>query len=151
MPRKNYPETHRGQTLPNNIEQIMKDCDACDFNWRKIADLYCIGHTANFYSTIRKRLEAADKLDWFYQQRDARRKELYEKVLDHAEDELERVAMSKKITREKVAALTLLLKTKGKVRGFTEKSELDITTGGEKINVIKLIEVKQPDKPTKID
>jgi len=154
MPQKgphNYPKKRHFRTMPDNIEQIMADCDACDFNWGKIADHYCMGNSKNPMSSIRKRLLQADKLQWFYEQRDIRRKELYEKVLDKAEDELERVALHSKITREKVTALALLLKTKGKSRGFTEKSELDVTTGGEKINTIRLIEVRGPNTPQKID
>jgi len=75
MPQKgphNYPKKRHFRTMPDNIEQIMADCDACDFNWYKIADLYCMGNTKNPISSIRKRLVQADKLQWFYEQRDIR-------------------------------------------------------------------------------
>lgn len=41
------------------------------------------------------------------------------------------------------ASIFFTLKTLGKKRGFSERQELDITTGGEKINTIRLIEVKK--------
>jgi hypothetical protein len=60
----------------------------------------------------------------------AKVEELENVVLDFAESQLH-----KQVKEGNVAATIFLLKTKGKKRGYIERSEFDHTTKGEKINV----------------
>ena len=46
--------------------------------------------------------------------------------------------MHKQIADNSTAATIFFLKTKGKTRGYTEKSEIDITSGGQSITDIKI-------------
>ena len=54
-------------------------------------------------------------------------------ALDFAESQLHQ-----QISDNSTAATIFYLKTKGKTRGYTEKSELDVTSGGSKITDIKI-------------
>ncbi len=54
-------------------------------------------------------------------------------ALDFAESQLH-----KQIADNSTAATIFFLKTKGKTRGYTEKSEIDITSGGQSITDIKI-------------
>lgn len=54
-------------------------------------------------------------------------------ALDFAESQLH-----KQISGNSTAATIFFLKTKGKSRGYTEKNELDITSGGNSITDIKI-------------
>ena len=61
-------------------------------------------------------------------------KELENVALDFAESQLH-----KQISENSTAATIFYLKTKGKKRGYIEKNELDITSGNEKIQMNKNI------------
>jgi len=54
-------------------------------------------------------------------------------ALDFAESQLHQ-----QIQDNSTAATIFFLKTKGKTRGYTEKSELDVTSGGKSITDIKI-------------
>tara|TARA_R100001443_G_scaffold9908_1_gene19515 strand:- start:3491 stop:3850 length:360 start_codon:yes stop_codon:yes gene_type:complete len=54
-------------------------------------------------------------------------------ALDFAESQLHQ-----QIQDNSTAATIFFLKTKGKSRGYTEKSELDVTSGGKSITDIKI-------------
>ena len=54
-------------------------------------------------------------------------------ALDFAESQLHQ-----QISDNSTAATIFFLKTKGKTRGYTEKSELDVASGGAKITDIKI-------------
>ena len=54
-------------------------------------------------------------------------------ALDFAESQLHN-----QIQKNNTAATIFYLKTKGKSRGYTEKSELDVTSGGKSISEIKI-------------
>ena len=58
--------------------------------------------------------------------------------LDYAESKL-----LENIRANKETSIIFYLKTKGKKRGYSERSELDITTDGDKINEVK-IEIIKP-------
>ena len=65
-------------------------------------------------------------------------KELDNVSLDYAESKL-----LENIRANKETSIIFYLKTKGKKRGYSERSELDITTDGDKINEVK-IEIIKP-------
>jgi hypothetical protein len=140
-----------GRILPRSIDKFKADLDACDYEWPRIIAFYGLGKNKNPIDSVCKYLGRHDLKDWFFEVKKARRLEKLEVTLDKCENEIERVALSKKITREKVTALITVLKTLGKARGYSEKNELDITTGGEKINTVRLVEVRSPNTPKKID
>ena len=54
-------------------------------------------------------------------------------ALDFAESQLHQ-----QISSNSTAATIFYLKTKGKMRGYTEKSEVDVTSGGKPITDIKI-------------
>ena len=60
-------------------------------------------------------------------------KEIENVALDFAESQLH-----KQISSNSTAATIFFLKTKGKARGYTEKSELDITSGGNPLTELKI-------------
>jgi predicted transcriptional regulator len=60
-------------------------------------------------------------------------KEIENVALDFAESQLH-----KQISDNSTAATIFFLKTKGKTRGYTEKSELDITSGGKALTELKI-------------
>jgi hypothetical protein len=60
-------------------------------------------------------------------------KEIENVALDFAESQLHQ-----QISDNSTAATIFYLKTKGKKRGYTEKNELDITSGGKSITDIKI-------------
>ena len=60
-------------------------------------------------------------------------KEIENVALDFAESQLH-----KQISDNSTAATIFFLKTKGKTRGYTEKSELDITSDGKSITDINI-------------
>ena len=60
-------------------------------------------------------------------------KEIENVALDFAESQLH-----KQISDNSTAATIFFLKTKGKTRGYTEKSELDITSGGNSLTELKI-------------
>ena len=60
-------------------------------------------------------------------------KEIENVALDFAESQLHQ-----QISSNSTAATIFFLKTKGKARGYTEKSELDVTTNGKAITDIKI-------------
>ena len=60
-------------------------------------------------------------------------KEIENVALDFAESQLH-----KQISDNSTAATIFFLKTKGKTRGYTEKSELDITSGGKSLTELKI-------------
>ena len=60
-------------------------------------------------------------------------KQIENVALDFAESQLH-----KQIADNSTAATIFFLKTKGKGRGYTEKSEVDITSGGKSITDIKI-------------
>lgn len=64
------------------------------------------------------------------------RQEIEDTYLDQAESKLQDL-----IQEGNVAAVIFYLKTKGKKRGYTEKSEMDISSNGQNINTIQLVEV----------
>ena len=59
--------------------------------------------------------------------------ELENVALDFAESQLH-----KQISDNSTAATIFYLKTKGKLRGYTERSELDITSGGKSLTELKI-------------
>ena len=59
--------------------------------------------------------------------------ELENVALDFAESQLHQ-----QISDNSTAATIFYLKTKGKSRGYTEKAELDVTSGGKSISEIKI-------------
>jgi|TARA_R110002020_G_scaffold183360_4_gene379647 hypothetical protein len=67
-------------------------------------------------------------------------KELENVQLDYAESKL-----LENIRANKETSIIFYLKCKGKKRGFVERNELDVTTGGEAINKIKIEIVKTKD------
>ncbi len=82
-----------------------------------------------------------------YMEKHPEMKEVYEdiknKKLDIAEFKL-----IENIKAGDTTSLIFFLKCQGKQRGYTEKSHLDITTGGEKINTIRLVEVIRDNEGT---
>lgn len=83
--------------------------------------------------SLHRRIAGSDKLK-------AALQESREELLDVAES-----ALIRNVKNGLEASIFFTLKTLGKKRGYSEKQELDITTGGEKINTIRLIEVKRSD------
>lgn len=65
--------------------------------------------------------------------------ELTNMALDFAESQLHL-----QMQNGNVAAIIFYLKTKGKSRGYIEKSEYDVTTGGEQITEFKIKYVDEP-------
>tara|TARA_Y100001973_G_C5135378_1_gene300022 strand:- start:287 stop:667 length:381 start_codon:yes stop_codon:yes gene_type:complete len=63
----------------------------------------------------------------------AKVKQIEDVALDFAESQLH-----KQIADNSTAATIFYLKTKGKNRGYTEKSELDLTSGGSPLTDIKI-------------
>tara|TARA_R100001163_G_scaffold51200_1_gene38606 strand:+ start:373 stop:732 length:360 start_codon:yes stop_codon:yes gene_type:complete len=60
-------------------------------------------------------------------------KEIENVALDFAESQLHQ-----QISDNSTAATIFFLKTKGKARGYTEKNELDITSGGKSLTELKI-------------
>ncbi len=60
-------------------------------------------------------------------------KQIENVALDFAESQLHQ-----QIADNSTAATIFFLKTKGKTRGYTERSELDVTSGGKSISEIKI-------------
>jgi len=73
--------------------------------------------------------------DWYNNDPDFKKKvdELQNVALDFAESQLH-----KQISENNTTATIFYLKTKGKQRGYTDKSELDLTSGGKSITDIKI-------------
>tara|TARA_R100001463_G_scaffold34593_6_gene75910 strand:- start:478 stop:837 length:360 start_codon:yes stop_codon:yes gene_type:complete len=73
--------------------------------------------------------------DWYHNDDEFKSKvdELQNVALDFAESQLHN-----QIQKNNTAATIFFLKTKGKGRGYTEKSEVDITSGGKSISEIKI-------------
>ena len=64
--------------------------------------------------------------------------EAYQQAVDNAADktlDLVEKALIKQIKNGSVQATTFYLKTKGRVRGYTERQELDVTSGDEPISI----------------
>jgi len=77
-----------------------------------------IGRTT-FYGWMKDDADFADKV-----------RSIEDIALDFAESQLH-----KQIKDGSTAATIFYLKTKGKKRGYIERTETDITTGGEKVNI----------------
>lgn len=73
--------------------------------------------------------------DWYNNDKEFKNQvdELQNVALDFAESKLHN-----QIEKNNTAATIFFLKTKGKGRGYTEKSEVDITSGGQSISEIKI-------------
>jgi adenylate kinase len=73
--------------------------------------------------------------DWYNNDEEFKKQvdELQNVALDFAESQLHN-----QIQKNNTAATIFFLKTKGKGRGYTEKSEVDITSGGKSISEIKI-------------
>jgi len=69
--------------------------------------------------------------------------ELSDYIEDIEETKLDRAIekLDELIEQGNVAAIIFFLKTKGKKRGFTESSQLDISSNGQNINTIQLVEI----------
>ena len=64
--------------------------------------------------------------------------EEYQLAVDHAADntlDLVEKALIQQIKNGSVQATTFFLKTKGRIRGYNEKQEVDITSGDEPISI----------------
>lgn len=64
--------------------------------------------------------------------------ELYQEAVSNAADktlDLVEKALIKQIKNGSVQATTFYLKTKGRVRGYTERQEVDVTSGDEPISI----------------
>ena len=64
--------------------------------------------------------------------------EAYQEAVDNAADktlDLVEKALIKQIKNGSVQATTFYLKTKGRVRGYTERQEVDVTSGDEPISI----------------
>ena len=72
---------------------------------------------------------------WLKDDEDFRKqvKEIENVALDFAESQLH-----KQISDNSTAATIFYLKTKGKLRGYTERSELDVTSGGKAFTELKI-------------
>jgi len=73
--------------------------------------------------------------DWYNNDLEFKKQvdELQNVALDFAESQLH-----KQISENNTAATIFYLKTKGKLRGYTDKSELDITSGGKALTELKI-------------
>ena len=73
--------------------------------------------------------------DWYNNDKEFKKKvdELQNVALDFAESKLHN-----QIADNNTTATIFYLKTKGRQRGYTDKSELDITSGGKAITDIKI-------------
>lgn len=73
--------------------------------------------------------------DWYNNDEEFKKQvdELQNVALDFAESQLH-----KQISENNTAATIFYLKTKGKQRGYTDKSELDITSGGKALTELKI-------------
>lgn len=65
--------------------------------------------------------------------------DIVEGTLDDAEEVLRDLITGAENETVKFSATKFYLSTKGKKRGYIEKSEIDHTTGGEKINIPPII------------